>query len=156
MSPILAHADQPGNGAPGVYPACMTADDPAYPAPEATPETPAQYVPQAGYQPPPQMPYPYGYQLAPPTNGLAIASLVTSVAMLAFCFPLAVVGAILGHVARRQIRERGEGGDGLALAGIIIGWIALLVPLLFLAVIMAIGFSGGFDTPSCGAIGVAC
>jgi hypothetical protein len=29
----------------------------------------------------------------------------------------------MGHVARKQIRERGEQGDGFALAGIIIGWV---------------------------------
>ena len=131
----------------------MTADDPsstppavpAGPVTPAEPQTAAQYVPQAGYQPPPQTPYPYGYQVGPPTNSKAIASLVTSLAMLAFCFPLAVIGAILGHIARREIRERGEGGDGLALAGIIIGWLALLVPLLVIAVIVTIGLSGGFE-----------
>jgi hypothetical protein len=37
----------------------------------------------------------------------------------------APVGAILGHVARRQIRERGEGGDGMALTGIIVGWVTV-------------------------------
>ena len=33
------------------------------------------------------------------------------------------VGAIMGHIARRQIQERGEQGDGFALAGIIVGWV---------------------------------
>jgi hypothetical protein len=53
---------------------------------------------------------------------MAIASLVCSLAGLVTCIS-APVGAILGHVARRQIRERGEGGDGMALAGIVVGWI---------------------------------
>jgi hypothetical protein len=50
------------------------------------------------------------------------------------------VGAILGHIARRQIRERGEGGDGLALAGIIVGWIltGLLVLLIAFYVVIII------------------
>jgi hypothetical protein len=85
-------------------------------------------------QVPAQQGYPgYGYttpaaagpMLPPPvpgTNGLAIAALVCSLAGLFMCGAPAIVGAILGHVARRQIRERGEQGDGLALAGIIVGW----------------------------------
>lgn len=34
------------------------------------------------------------------------------------------IGAILGHVARRQIRDSGEAGGEMALAGIIVGWVA--------------------------------
>jgi hypothetical protein len=57
-----------------------------------------------------------------PTNSMAIAALVCSLAGLAV-FISAPVGAILGHIARKQIRETGEQGDGMALAGIIVGWI---------------------------------
>ena len=57
-----------------------------------------------------------------PTNGMAIAALVCSLAGI-LTFISAPVGAVLGHVARRQIRESGEQGDGMALAGIIVGWI---------------------------------
>jgi hypothetical protein len=67
---------------------------------------------------------------------MAIASLVCSLAGLAVCIS-APVGAILGHVARRQIRERGEQGDGMALAGIIIGWI-----LTGLLVLVCVGYAG--------------
>lgn len=69
--------------------------------------------------------YPGGYAPAPaspPTNAMAIAALVCSLAGIFTCIS-APVGAILGHVARRQIRERGEGGDGMALAGVVVGWI---------------------------------
>ena len=66
--------------------------------------------------------YPYPYAGPARTNGLAIASLVCSLAGLAVGLS-APVGAILGHIARKQIRERGEDGDGMALAGIIIGWV---------------------------------
>lgn len=65
-------------------------------------------------------PYPYP-AAAPPTNSMAIAALVCALAGFAVGLS-APVGAILGHIARRQIRERGEQGDGMALAGIIIGW----------------------------------
>lgn len=62
-----------------------------------------------------------------PTNGLAIASLVVSLVAPLTMGMTGPVGAILGHVARRQIQERGEAGDGFALAGIIIGWVAFAV-----------------------------
>jgi hypothetical protein len=45
---------------------------------------------------------------------------------------------ILGHSARSEIRHRGEGGDGLALTGLVLGWLstagwALVVTLLLIA-----------------------
>jgi hypothetical protein len=61
---------------------------------------------------------------------MAIAAMVVSiVGALGLCAYgvggfIGLVGAILGHVARRQIRTRNEGGEGMALAGIIVGWIA--------------------------------
>jgi hypothetical protein len=62
-----------------------------------------------------------------PTNGLAIASLVCGIVG---CFWItAIVAVVLGFIARNQIRESGgmQQGDGLALAGIILGfvWIGL-------------------------------
>jgi large-conductance mechanosensitive channel len=50
------------------------------------------------------------------TNTLAIVSLVVAIFV-----PL--VGAILGHVAMGQIKKTGEQGRGIALAGVIIGWV---------------------------------
>jgi hypothetical protein len=85
--------------------------------------------------------YPPGYPgYYPPqrnTNGLAIAALVVSCASLVTCPLLGGVGAVLGHVARRQVRRSGEEGDGLALAGIIVGWI--LFGLSLLAIIAYVG-----------------
>lgn len=64
------------------------------------------------------------------TNTLAIVSLV-----VALFVPL--VGAILGHVAMGQIKKTGEQGRGIALAGVIIGWVftALAILAAFLYVI---------------------
>jgi hypothetical protein len=79
------------------------------------------------------MTYPPGYpQAQQRTNVLAVASLLLSV--LSFCllpFIGAVAGIVLGHIARRQIRETGEEGAGLATAGIIVGWIHVVLGLLF-------------------------
>ncbi|MBN1091739.1 DUF4190 domain-containing protein [Blastococcus sp. TML/M2B] len=76
-----------------------------------------QYAPPQYGPPVYGSPYPPGYGYGRPTNSLAILSLV-----LAFVF--APAGLITGIIARRQIRETHEGGDGLALAGIIVGGIA--------------------------------
>lgn len=63
---------------------------------------------------------------------MAIVALVCSLAGFLVIIS-APVGAILGHVARRQIRETGEDGAGMALAAIIIGWV--LTGLVLLACI---------------------
>jgi len=76
-------------------------------------------------------PYP-GYAAPPPTNGLAIASLVCSLGGLVTCIS-APVGIVLGHVARRQIRQTGEEGGSLATAGLWVGYILTILGLLFVA-----------------------
>jgi hypothetical protein len=80
----------------------------------------AQYPQHGQYgqygQQPPGYPADQAYPAPRGTNVLAIVALILSIVVLP---PL---GAILGHVSRRQIRASGEGGDGLALAAIIIGW----------------------------------
>jgi tetratricopeptide (TPR) repeat protein len=68
-------------------------------------------------------------------NGLAIAALVCSLCGLLLCVA-APVGAILGHVARAQIRGRGQGGDGLALAGIIIGWAVTAIAIFGVGIVL--------------------
>jgi hypothetical protein len=72
------------------------------------------------------------------TNGLAIASLACGIAQFAFG-PLATIPAIvLGHVARHQIRRTGEQGDGLALAGLMLGWAAVILGIVLIVVGLAI------------------
>jgi len=69
------------------------------------------------------------------TNGLAIASLILSI--LGF----SIVGAILGHVALSQIKRTNEAGSGLAIAGIILGWVSFAGFLLVLIIIAGISLS---------------
>lgn len=101
------------------------------PQPGGQPSPPPGYPdPAQPYQTYPPAPYPYVMPPTRSTNGLAIAALVVAcVGVLGLCAYglggwIGTVGAILGHVARRQIAERGQGGDGMALAGVIVGWIA--------------------------------
>jgi hypothetical protein len=68
---------------------------------------------------------------------MAIAAMVISlVGLITFwCYGVpgivfGAVGAIMGHVAKRQTAERQEQGGGMALAGIIIGWISVVLGLI--------------------------
>jgi Domain of unknown function (DUF4190)/Protein of unknown function (DUF2510) len=72
-----------------------------------------------------------------PTDGLAIASLITSLV------GLSPVGIVLGFVARRRIKrsEGTRGGGGLALAGIITGFAFMALT----AVVVTLAVSGIFD-----------
>ena len=76
-------------------------------------------------------------------NGLAIASLACALAQFMFG-PLATIPAIVfGHMARHQIKRSGEQGASLALAGLILGWAAvILAVLLILAVAMSARMHG--------------
>ena len=72
-------------------------------------------------------PYHTGYYPAtqPPTSGLAIASLVCGVAELFTLGIAAIPAVILGHMARGQIRRTGERGDGMAIAGLVLGYLCI-------------------------------
>jgi hypothetical protein len=72
--------------------------------------------------------------MAPATNGYAVASLVLSIVTVLGIGSL--LGIVFGFKARREIRESNgyEGGDGLALAGIIIGFVTLAVSIVVLAI----------------------
>ena len=90
----------------------------------------------------------------PPTNGKAQAALWSALGLLlTSCCLLGVLGfipIILGVQARREIRESGgrQSGDAMALAGMIIGGLAMVVSLLAIAFIALIFASDGssFDT----------
>jgi len=76
-------------------------------------------------------------------NGLAIASLVCSIAgIVPFFFGLpCILGIIFGFVSRSQIqRSHGtQGGAGLALAGIIVGFGLIAIFILVLSLVAAFG-----------------
>jgi hypothetical protein len=59
------------------------------------------------------------------TNAMAIVSLVTSI------LGLSLIGVITGHIGMSQIKKNGEQGNGLAVAGLIIGYIGVAAWLLF-------------------------
>ncbi len=140
---------QPDYGQPG--------PPPSYPQPGYPPQDfqPGGYPPPAGYPPPgfgapgypgaqygtPPPPYgaPSGYPPAgygspygdapSSTNPLAIASLVAS-AIGVLCGIGSIIGIVLGIVALNQIKQKNQGGHGLAIAGIAVGAVSLVLSMV--------------------------
>jgi hypothetical protein len=88
---------------------------PAYtapPAPQAYPTAPSSYPA-------------YGQvSTAPRTNVLAIVAFILA-------FFISIAGVIVGFIALSQIKRTGEGGRGLALAAVILGFVFLALGIIF-------------------------
>ena len=76
--------------------------------------------------------------LAPRTNQMAVASLVCGVGQVFFWFLAGVPAIVFGHVARRQIRQTGEAGSSMATAGLVMGYVGVLGPIIALIAVLAI------------------
>jgi hypothetical protein len=78
----------------------------------------------------------------PQTNGKAIASLVCGIASVTVLWLLAAIPAIvLGHISRSEIRRSAGrlSGGGMALAGLIMGYISIaIVPVILIIAVIAI------------------
>lgn len=149
----------PGYGAPGPGPAPAPAPYPGVVGGQASPgwyqgaDGQWYQAPPPGY---PQAPAPaYGapapYQNQPSTNGFAVAALVCSLAGL-LCGVGAILGIIFGFIGRSQIRQSGgvQKGDGMALAGIIIGFAFVLIVVVVVIVAVATSHNcGGLNQPAC-------
>ncbi|GIF24335.1 hypothetical protein BJ973_007814 [Actinoplanes tereljensis] len=127
-TPYNAPPEPPVSGQPG-YPPPPTSGQPyqqgqpdpyaqpnAYgPPPNAYGQQPGPYGQPGGYG----QPGPYGQPVYVPvasTNTLAILALV-------FAFVFSPAAIVLGHLAKKQIRQTGEQGEGLATAGLWLGYI---------------------------------
>jgi hypothetical protein len=94
----------------------------------------SSYQPAQPYQG--AAPQGYGQPQSQKTNLLAILALVG-----AFVFPLA--GLILGIIALKQIKQTGEQGRGLALAGVIISAVYIVAVIIIMIVTFALAASVG-------------
>lgn len=87
----------------------------------------------------------------PPTNTLAIVSLVAGVLSWVF-FPVigAIVGVVTGHMARSEIKASlgAQSGDGLAIAGLILSYINLATTCVSLLLVLLF-FGGMFGLSAC-------
>src|SRR5690349_6740351 len=117
------------------------APPPGAPAPASTsswlnvPPAQTQYPPQQAY-PPQAQPYPGQFQ--PQTDGKATASLILGILSI-LCFGLftGLPAIILGHISRGNIEQsRGRlTGAGMALAGLIMGYVSIISTILIIAAI---------------------
>ncbi|MFJ9901426.1 DUF4190 domain-containing protein [Streptomyces sp. NPDC101152] len=110
---------------------------PQGPFPQGPYGAPGPYPPPYGYQPWGQG---YGpYHRPAPVNGPAVASLVLGILC---CVPAA--GLLLGLIALRQIRRKGERGKGMAVAGAVLSSLGLALWTLALATGGVADFWNGF------------
>jgi hypothetical protein len=85
--------------------------------------------------PPPALPgRPTFVRAQSSTNGLAIASLVAAVFWLWWIG--SALAVVFGHVALHQIARSGQSGRGLAITGLVLGYVGLAV--LVLAVLLSV------------------
>jgi hypothetical protein len=102
---------------------------PAPPLPSSGPPQPSSYPGGPVYPPPPggtgyppppggtgYPPPPQPVQQVPGTNVMAIVALVCA-------FVFAPLGIVFGHLAKRQIKQTGEQGEGLANVGLILSYV---------------------------------
>ena len=120
------------------------------PNPAAAPTYPAQ----PGYGQPPASGTAYPPAAYPPaasqSDGKAIASLVLG--LVGLCGIGSLLAVILGHQSRGEAKRQGREPSGMALAGVILGYLGL-VAMVFVLIVFATGtwVKGGFQesTTSC-------
>ena len=86
------------------------------------------------------------YQPPASTNSLARASMILGVAEFFSMGLTAIPAVICGHVAKREMRQTGQRGDGLATAGLVLGYMAIIFwgIIIVLSILgAAISMSGG-------------
>lgn len=90
--------------------------------------------PPPGYPPPAPYPPPYQPQPSLPNNPLALAALILGVVGVTFLPGLASIPAIVcGFMGKNQIDQSNgtEGGRGMAVAGVVLGFLGLLLAVVF-------------------------
>jgi hypothetical protein len=109
--------------------ATVQAGSPGVPAPGVQPHGPAgPGAPPVAY-------------VQPETDSKAVASLVLGVLSFIFSVLTGIPAIILGHISRSEIRKSAGrlGGDGMALAGLILGYLSLAwIPVILIIIAIAI------------------
>src|ERR1700712_1070487 len=121
----------------------MTIETPP-PGPPVPPEPGAPGGPEV----PPSDPYAatnpyYAQPPADKTNVLAIVSLILGVVSYFTGFFLAIGAVITGHIALSQIKKTGAKGRGMALGGLILGYVSILVGIIVTIVVIVIIVAAG-------------
>ena len=92
----------------------------------------SEFIPSGVANPTPQLSQ--EEQDAKTGSGLAIASFVTSLALIFLSAGFfSFIGAILGHVSLSKLKKSGSTQNrGLAVSGVIIGWVSTALAWIFL------------------------
>jgi hypothetical protein len=77
----------------------------------------------------------------PPTNSKAVGSMVCGVLTVMTVGLTGIPAVLLGHSARAEIQRTGERGDGLAMAGLVLGWLSIAGWALMITILIAAGLS---------------
>lgn len=129
----------------------------SYEQPVPPPTNPAGYPPGPPYPPALAGGYPHpGPQIfvvgnQAPTSGLAVASLVLGIIGIlggwcTFAIPC-ILAVILGHAGLNETKANAKQGRGMAVAGLVLGYVCL-VPAALLFVFMFLGsVVGGATSP---------
>lgn len=76
-----------------------------------------------------------------PSNVLAWVSLGLAVGAILVGTLASIAAVICGHIARRQIRETGQQGDGLAIWGLVVGYLGIAFSVLIIVFFLVV-FAG--------------
>jgi len=127
----------------------------AYPPGPPGPYPPGPYpggpYPGGGYPPPP-MSYGDHYQAPPtaPKNSLGVAALVIAIIALVLSFTViggiigGIAAVILGFIGRGRVKRGEADNGGVALAGIILGVVAIIASLAFVPIYVGLFKESGF------------
>ena len=101
----------------------------------------------------PGAPYGYGYAMVPQTatNGLAIASMVLGIVWIYWIG--SILAVVFGHIALRQIkRSPYQTGQGMAIAGLVLGYVGLAILTIVVVAVITVGSSGGAGVEDVGEV----
>jgi len=95
------------------------------------------------YNTPQQQAAPIQPQQAPQTDGFAITSMVLGIIAVITCYfgiILGTVAVVFGHLSIKKIRKNPNlGGKGMAIAGLVCGYIGIAITLVFGIFLLAAG-----------------
>jgi len=98
-------------------------------------------VPETRFVPP--VPQTFLPAPVPPTNAKAIGSMICGGLTFFTAGLTGIPAVILGHSARAEMQRTGERGEGLAMTGLVLGWLSVAGWLLVFTILLAVGLAAG-------------
>ncbi|MDI6023274.1 DUF4190 domain-containing protein [Leucobacter sp. UT-8R-CII-1-4] len=110
-------------------------------APVQEPTAPPAYAAPAAPAAPVYQAAPAAPAASAPTNTLAVISMISSIVGWFSFGVLCIVGVVLGHMSLKQLKTSGEGGRGMAMTGLIVGYIGLagwIIGLIIFVIVIGV------------------